>query len=590
VLHFPSTRLKILLDSNVLINFCFTSKEIQISKMGISQLLLSVLSLSVSTNAMDNADKFYHEREHMGPGMWLFGTEGVYMYTPDGSKQLKHLKNTDICESVMNSKSKKVTQDCGFKTVVSDGHKYVWASNTQGSGRVDAFDIDTGDFVASNPTCGFPWDIDYHPTREEVWVHCWSPKPELGDEGHIDVFNVNAITADAQQVNLHGGDLNVHGHGTVIVDSSLGSFGYGTILDESDLYKIDLDKKMVVKTINMEEASGLYRMVYSPENKHLYIRAYVCCTCGDENSDTGGKCRNPDNLVNVTTGPNAGKTGVPGSCGHTCEATPADTIGLYEYDTVTDTVVTTWTAPDSMSANPFAAPDGSFIAFFANDGGNMVRILEPNANGEASSNVRDVKLGFSTKPEDMGEVGISNIEVIKDSKHNVAIITSTLANFVVLMDLSDYSISKLELTGEEVISSNHGRGAKRSIAWAVGTNYVWVDANAVSHQYIIELHSSGDITKAKVIRTLEELPSRTMLFVQNYAPRQPSTTTVVSKVESDLDIKKNDTIGLSALIIGCVAIVLGIANIVLVMSSKGGTSVNTDKGDGKDMFEDDKIN
>lgn len=506
--------------------------------------------------ALGNADKFYHERPAIGPSMWLFGTEGVYIYSIDGAEKIRHLKNTDICEKVIG-RSGKESQDCGFKTVVSDGQKYVWASNTQGSGRVDAFDIDTGDFVASNPVCGFPWDLDYHPAREEVWVQCWSPKPELGDEGHIDVISINALSSDAKQVALDE-NVDLSGHGTVIVDSTLGPFGYGSVLSSPALYKIDLDKKMVRLNVTMPDASGLFRMVYSPKNLHLYIRAYICCTCGMD-GDTGEECRNPDDpsLVDITTGPNAGQKGVPGSCGHTCEGTPADTIGLYEYDTVTDTVVTTVNPPDGLSANPFAAPDGSFIAMLGNEGGDVVRILEPNGNGQASKIAADVQLGFSTV---LGEVGISNIEVIKDSTHNVAIFTSTLANFIVLMDLSDYSIHKLELTTADEISSNHGRGAKRSIAWAVGSNYVWIDANAVSQQYVIELDSGGDITKAKVVRTLDELPSRTLLYVENY---KQQTTEQMSEVQQG----QNNGIGIAALIFGCLGSVLGLASLVLVMKN-----------------------
>lgn len=537
--------------------------------MKISLPTISLFTLlSGHASAMGNADKFYHERPSIGPSMWLFGTEGVYIYSIDGKEQIKHLKNTDICETVVG-RSGKESQDCAFKTAVSDGHKYVWASNTQGSGRVDVFDIDTADFVASNPVCSMPWDLDYHPSREEIWLHCWSPKEEEGDTGHIDVISVNAISSDAKQVTM-GDDINLTGHGTVIVDSTLGPVGYGSVLSSPVLYKIDLDTKTVMHNVTMPDVSGLFRMQYSPKNSHLYIRAYICCTCGLDGSDTGEECRNPEkpSLVDITTGPNKGQKGVPGSCGHTCEGTPADTIGLYEYDTVTDTIVGTINAPDGLSGEPFAAPDGSFIAVLGNDGGDVVRILEPTSNGKASKIVADIQLGFSTL---LGEVGISNVEVIKDSTHNMAIFTSTLANFIVLMDLSNYSIHKVELTTADDPTSNHGRGAKRSIAWAVGSNYVWVDANALSQQYVIELDSGGDITKAKVVKTLDELPSRTMLYVENYMASNidslPATLSAKSSgTKSETTVDNN--IGIAALVIGCVGSVLGLFSLILIMKNK----------------------
>jgi len=555
--------------------------------MKISLPTLSLFTLICGqASALGNADKFYHERPAIGPSMWLFGTEGVYIYSVDGTKQIKHLKNTDICESVIG-RSGKPSQDCGYKVVVSDGQKYVWASNTQGSGRVDVFDIDTGDFVASNPVCSYPWDLDYHPSREEVWVQCWSPKAVEGDDGHIDVISINAISSDAKQV-ATGDGLEFTGHGTVIVDSSLGPNGYGTVLSSPALYKIDLDRKEVKHNVTLPDAAGLFRMQFSPANKHLYIRAYICCTCGGSDSDYGEDCRNPDSLVDVKTGPNAGKMQVPGLCGHSCEGTAADTIGLYEYDTVTDTVVGTINAPDGLSGNPFAAPDGSFIAMLGNDGGNFVRILEPTTNGSPSRVAKDVQLGFSTI---VGEVGISNVEVIKDSTHNLAIFTSTLANYIVLMDLSDYSIHKLELTTADDISSNHGRGAKRSISWAVGSNYVWVDANAVSEQYVIELDSGGDIKKAKVARTLSDLPSRTLLYVENYMSQKNNVADNVAAAdltnladnpeviellrsmqtpnqETKSESSSNDAIGIAALVIGCVGSVLALFSLVLATRNK----------------------
>merc|ERR1719491_2347794 len=179
----------------------------------------------------------------------------------------------------------------------------------------------------------------------------------------------------------------------------------------------------------------------------------------------------------------------------------------------------------------------------------------------------------------------------KDSTHNLAIFTSTLANYIVLMDLSDYSIHKLELTTADDISSNHGRGAKRSISWAVGSNYVWVDANAVSEQYVIELDSGGDIKKAKVARTLSDLPSRTLLYVENYMSRKNNVADNVAAAdltnladnpeviellrsmqtpnqETKSESSSNDAIGIAALVIGCVGSVLALFSLVLATRNK----------------------
>ncbi len=52
-----------------------------------------------------------------------------------------------------------------------DGENYVFVSNAL-EGIIGVFSIDSGDFMASIDTCGSPCSLDYHPTRDEVWVHC----------------------------------------------------------------------------------------------------------------------------------------------------------------------------------------------------------------------------------------------------------------------------------------------------------------------------------------------------------------------------------------------------------------------------------
>lgn len=49
-----------------------------------------------------------------------------------------------------------------------------------------------------------------------------------------------------------------------------------------------------------------------------------------------------------------------GVCGSSCEAkTGIDTVGVYEYDTVTDSVVTTHVMKEGFGGDPYPSPDGS---------------------------------------------------------------------------------------------------------------------------------------------------------------------------------------------------------------------------------------
>ena len=99
---------------------------------------------------------------------------------------------------------------------------------------------------------------------------------------------------------------------------------------------------------------GFYRFALNGYNKHAYLRCMVCCSCGVD-GDTGDACKTgvanitsgegcgrncAPGHVNITTGPDAG-TYKPGHCGHTCENSKADTVGMVEYDLVTETVIGT---------------------------------------------------------------------------------------------------------------------------------------------------------------------------------------------------------------------------------------------------------
>lgn len=239
------------------------------------------------------ADIFYHQQEHIGPSMWGFGQD-VQIYAPDGSRVIKSLGSREVC-GLSNG-------TCMFFDVQSDGHKYVWASQLSGTPRVDVFSITSGDYVTSIETCSTPLNLRYHPLREEMWVRCAENRPDAGQDGHMDVFSVNSLSADHQQVVLVD-EGNLRAYGRTEIHASMGNFAYATSLDRDLLYKVDLSSKRVVQTFPMGNLFGAYDMAYSPVNRHLYIRARVCCTCGTPESDVESCGRGPGGPVTVTTGP-----------------------------------------------------------------------------------------------------------------------------------------------------------------------------------------------------------------------------------------------------------------------------------------------
>lgn len=265
-----------------------------------------LLTLRQKKGRVSGTDSYFmtptiDERNDGAPGaIWVFGETGVHIYSPDGERVLNHMPNTDICRFEVDTRTGDASQKCSFQDAVMDGKKYVWATNSQDGHFIEVFSMETGVHVASVPTCTSPYFLEYLPLREEVWVRCWrSNIPE--DEGHIDSFSVNSLSAIHLQVNLSG--IQERGNGMFVLDSSLGNKGYSGSLSSQELHEFDSNTKQLTRVHELPMVSGLYNMAYSHVNQHLFLRAYVCCSCGTPQSDRVECPRNAQN-VSVLTGPN----------------------------------------------------------------------------------------------------------------------------------------------------------------------------------------------------------------------------------------------------------------------------------------------
>jgi hypothetical protein len=313
--------------------------------------------------------------------MWSFGsTSGVNIWSVDGTQLFReHLPNDlPMCSSSNNETGEPL--QCSFFAYASDGHAHVWVGAFNPD-RVDVFDIDTADYVSYIPTCSTPLDLSYHPHREEMWLHCAG----LNDDsnGHIDSFSTNSLSANFEEINMN---VTGRSYGRQVIDSTLGVFGYATLYNQPFVYKLNLATKEIQTKIPLDLAYGAYDMDYSQKNHHLYVRTRVTCTCGGPDKDIPSCGQFGGGLVDVLTGPSAGQTQVEGTSSSSCQGSLADTIGVYEIDTKTDTIVASHNilAGTGFGASPVASPDGSFIMLLGNDGGKNVRVLKPGKNGQKS--------------------------------------------------------------------------------------------------------------------------------------------------------------------------------------------------------------
>ncbi len=220
--------------------------------------------------------------------MWTFSSQGLSIYSLDGSKELKRLSAADL--------------DCGdscfYFDVVTDGHKYVWANALHAaSNRVDVFSLDTGDYLGGVGVCNTPLDMDYIPNREELWIRCAGSE----DSPHLAVIQANSLGAASDEVRLD--DERSYGH--AVFHSSLGNYGYATG-NGNVLRKVDMAQREAVANFTLDQAHAAYDMTYSPANKHVFLRSRVCCTCGFEGADNPSCGRSPGSPgQNIQTGPSA---------------------------------------------------------------------------------------------------------------------------------------------------------------------------------------------------------------------------------------------------------------------------------------------
>mmetsp|Transcript_19021 Transcript_19021/g.45658 ORF Transcript_19021/g.45658 Transcript_19021/m.45658 type:complete len:657 (+) Transcript_19021:460-2430(+) len=468
--------------------------------------------------------------------MWVFAQDGVHIFSPDGAELLVRHDEDTACHAVLDpwSPPGTVQDDCWAMDPVHDGENYVFVGNNNWveDGFVDVYSMWTGTRIASVPVCTLPYHMEYAPGRRELWVSCWlRPQDENSsnetDRGTIEVIQTQALGAPPAQISTRGWDQHVHSD--VVVDASIPNKAYELSMESDTIYEIDSGSKAVRDEVKVQKTVGTYEHAFSPKNKHIFLRTYVCCACG-EFKDTREPCEDymEESPVLVEYGPSAGNETQPGTCGKFCKGSLADVNGIWEFDTKTNThVAQHFAAAGATGAKPFASPLGEYVLIGGGDGGDAVKVLRAGKNGEASAEVGIIELGFGA---DEGTHALSDISFIKGDSRNIAVFTSTLNNHIVIADLGGFDSATpdkphktsgvdLDLFDEprEDVSVKHDiRGISiRQVAWAAGTDYVWVSSPMTGQVHIIEL--GPGVEDARVVRTLDDIDmARHFLWVASF--------------------------------------------------------------------------
>lgn len=485
---------------------------------------------------LENPSDYFYEAGHpsVRDAFWVFGEDGLKIFSKDGDTLVHSIDSDHICG-----------ESCSFRDAVTDMAKYVFVSNTAGGAWVEVFGIETGLYYGHVQTCHSPSHIDYVPHREEVWVHCWGPNEEDGDTGHVMAFPIHARGTSYDQINLVNGSMDVSGHGMVVLDAVSPNYAWASLLTSPTIAKIDTQTREA-EVIDMSSTGcyGFYRMAIASANQHAFARCAVCCSCGAD-GDTGADCTGRARDVELRDG-----TIALGHCGHTCDATKADNIGLIELDLVSARVVTNHYYETIGAANPHASPDGKTMAFMAESGA-VTRLLDTSGqNGRWSRRYVDIETGFSD------DNAVNDIEFITGER-DWAIITSTLDNYVVVANLATGSTATVVLSNAEDSTSNHGRGSRRLAVWAVGTRYVMINGNAQDELYVLDL-GDGDVDGVMVLETITSVASTPIVYVPP-APEAAPISVSSSSSDDDNEFRSKYKLMLR------VAFILAVVSIVLTL-------------------------
>ena len=111
--------------------------------------------------------------------------------------------------------------------------------------------------------------------------------------------NLDVISASSLVGNIHYGLLTkdntlTAAHpsywGYIVFHETLGDMGYLTDNDLPYLFKFDRDTKATIDKFEIPIFHAAYEDVFSPINKHIFLRAIMCCSCEFNGAELGNSC------------------------------------------------------------------------------------------------------------------------------------------------------------------------------------------------------------------------------------------------------------------------------------------------------------
>jgi len=485
-------------------NICTMIMRLKIVTAALSSLPFISVTTALPNSAMVDGTgllNFHNEQIFKGPTMWIFSPTGVQIFDPSGETNHNIIPSSQFCDD---------SPECVIHDVVSDHKRHVYVSASSSMmkrAKFYVFDLDTGGVVGSfdnDETCLNPKVLSYHALQNELWSTC-TPFSD-GSDFETNVWSASyPQTESAVPLLQSGGRRLLTDSGSLIVDTQLGTVGYGTpftFAEKPTLLKIDLTTKTLKSELILETANSavhsIGEMSYSKKNQHLFVRTNVCCTCNLI------VCNGNEEIIPV--GPSAGELGV---CDSSCNGIPnVDIGGVLEIDTSSDSIITQHLMSDGeTTGDPYVSPDGRWVAMITKAGaGRDVRILKTGSNGEDSKVAFDISIPYD-KIDDLVFIQSEPNNLIDGIHRDYLLFTIQSVYKILLLDLTHIVQTTNQPQMYFIEPKRELDPMKRSMEWVEGTPYVWV--RGLDEAYVL------NVDEKKVTRTLPGINVSAMLIVRN---------------------------------------------------------------------------
>ena len=116
------------------------------------------------------------------------------------------------------------------------------------------------------------------------------------------------------------------------------------------------------------------------------------------------------------------------------------------------------------------------------------------------------------------------------------------------------------------------------VEWAVGTDYVWVTDGSLEEVYII------DVMNKNVVNTLTGIDTGRLVSIQNY--ERVRQFEQQQQLITEMRVEESKTMEISAIVVGCFAVAVGIANYMYMMKMKKEFHAEISKDEPKNLIVD----